>query len=69
MARAALERARREGAALIVCFIRSVRISYNWERGLTMDTDLAAMRDAMVALSANPEKINPLIPAEIQNEA
>ena len=40
----ALARAKELGATLVVCFIRSVRISPNWGPSLTMDTDMAALR-------------------------
>jgi amino acid transporter len=44
LARPALAEAKRAGATLVVCFIRSVRIAYNWERGLSMDSDASALR-------------------------
>jgi amino acid transporter len=44
LARPALEEAKRTGSTLVVCFIRSVRIAYNWERGLSMDSDASALR-------------------------
>ncbi len=44
LARQALLEAKNSNATLVVCFIRSVRIANNWERTLTMDTDLAALR-------------------------
>ena len=44
LARPALLEAQRAKAALVVCFIRSVRISYNWDHNLSMDTDLAALK-------------------------
>ncbi|HWE02100.1 MAG TPA: APC family permease [Tepidisphaeraceae bacterium] len=40
----ALSKAAEMGATLVVCFIRSVRISPNWGPTLSMDTDIAALR-------------------------
>jgi amino acid transporter len=40
----ALAMAKQMGATLVVCFIRSVRISPNWGPRLSMDTDIAALR-------------------------
>jgi hypothetical protein len=40
----ALAEAKKADATLVVCFIRSIRIAYNWERALTMDSDIAALR-------------------------
>lgn len=34
----------RLGVMLVVCFIRSVRLDYRWDRALSMDTDMAALR-------------------------
>jgi len=44
LAERALTLAKRTGATLVVCFIRSVRLRYNLDRQLTMDTDIAALR-------------------------
>jgi K+-sensing histidine kinase KdpD len=44
LARAALVEAKATNSTLVVCFIRSVRIASNWEHGLTMDTDQAALK-------------------------
>lgn len=46
LAEAALDAAKRAGAALVVCFIREVSLSYKYEAGerTTLDTDQAAVR-------------------------
>ncbi|HET6248138.1 MAG TPA: amino acid permease [Tepidisphaeraceae bacterium] len=44
LARPALLEAKKAGATLVVCFIRSVRLAYSWDRILSMDTDLAALK-------------------------
>jgi amino acid transporter len=40
----ALREAKRTGATLVVCFIRTIRIAYSWDKILNMDTDVAALR-------------------------
>jgi amino acid transporter len=44
LAKGALEEAKRTGKTLVVCFIREVTLSYKYDRRLTIDTDLAALR-------------------------
>jgi amino acid transporter len=44
LAHRALEEARATNSTLVVCFIRSVQLSYKWNRQLTMESDTAAMR-------------------------
>src|SRR5579862_34128 len=44
---------------------RPARVLMQDFTGVPAVVDLAAMRDAMVALSANPEKINPLSPVDL----
>jgi len=62
MARAALARAKSRGAMLVVCFIRSVRISYQWDRALSMDTDIAALRTFARFLELGHETGVPILP-------
>jgi amino acid transporter len=44
LAQRALEEARASNSTLVVCFIRSIQLSYKWNRQLTMESDTAAMR-------------------------
>ena len=44
LARPAMELAKAQGRTLVVCFIRQVTLSYKYDRKLTIDTDLAALR-------------------------
>jgi amino acid transporter len=62
LARPALAEAKRSGATLIVCFIRSVRLRYDWDRALTMDTDLAALRTFAKFLDLGHEMGVPVLP-------
>ena len=62
LARPALAEAKRTGATLVVCFIRSVRIAYNWDRGLTMDTDASALRVFARFLDLGHEMGVPVLP-------
>jgi amino acid transporter len=62
LARPALLEAKRLGATLVVCFIRSVRLSYNWERIMTMDTDIAALRTFARYLDLGHEIGVPVLP-------
>jgi hypothetical protein len=62
LARPAMEEAKRAGATLVVCFIRSVRIAYNWQRGLTMDSDASALRVFARFLDLGHEMGVPVLP-------
>ncbi len=62
LAQPALIEAQKSGAALVVCFIRSVRISNNWERTLTMDTDLAALKTFAKFLDLGHDMGVPVLP-------
>jgi amino acid transporter len=62
LARPALAEAKKTGATLVVCFIRSVRIAYSWERTLTMDTDMAALRVFARFLDLGHEMGVPVLP-------
>jgi len=44
LGKSALEEAKRSGKTLVVCFIREVTLSYKYNRRMTIDTDLAALR-------------------------
>jgi hypothetical protein len=62
LASAAFEIARREHAALVVCFIRQVSLSYKWDRPLTIDSDLAAQRTFARYLELGHQYGVPVIP-------
>jgi amino acid transporter len=64
LARTALRVARREGATLVVCFIRSVALSYKYdsEPKLGIDTDLAAQKTFARFLELGHELGVPIIP-------
>lgn len=62
LAAAAFEIARREHAALVVCFIRQVSLSYKWDRPLTIDSDLAAQRTFARYLELGHQYGVPVIP-------
>lgn len=62
LARRALSEAKIARATLVVCFIRSVRIANNWERTLTMDTDLAALRTFAKFLDLGHDMGVPVLP-------
>ena len=40
----AFAHAKKQNAALVVCFIRQVNLSFKWDQALTIDSDLAAQR-------------------------
>jgi amino acid transporter len=44
LGKSALDEAKRTGKTLVVCFIREVSLSYKYNRPMTIDTDLAALR-------------------------
>jgi hypothetical protein len=44
LAPAAFAEAKAQAAALVVCFVRQVSLSYKYDRALTIDSDLAAQR-------------------------
>ena len=62
LARSALLEAKRAGATLVVCFIRSVRLSYSWDRTLSMDTDMSALRVFARFLDMGHEMGVPILP-------
>ncbi|HYO10562.1 MAG TPA: APC family permease [Tepidisphaeraceae bacterium] len=63
LATAALEEARRLDAALVVCFIRQVKLSYKYdEKRLTIDTDPAALRAFSRFLELGHQAGVPVIP-------
>jgi amino acid transporter len=62
LAHSALREAKKLDATLVVCFVRSVRIAYNWERGLCMDTDAAALRVFAKFLELGHEFGVPVLP-------
>ena len=62
LARTAMNEAKRSHAMLVVCFIRSVRISYEWDRALSMDTDISALRVFAHFLELGHEMGVPILP-------
>jgi len=62
LARPAMTEARKSGATLVVCFVRSVRLSYNWRRRLSMDSDIAALRVFARFLELGHEMGVPILP-------
>jgi amino acid transporter len=62
LARSALLEAKRCNATLVVCFVRSVRLSYSWDRVLSMDTDLAALKVFAKFLDLGHEMGVPILP-------
>jgi hypothetical protein len=58
-----LDEAKKHDAALVVCFIRQVNLSYKYEDGrLTIDTDLAALRTFSKFLDLGHDMDVPVIP-------
>jgi amino acid transporter len=64
LARTAVGMARQEGAALVVCFIRSVSLSYKYDsdQKLGIDTDVAAQKTFARFLDLGHEMDVPIIP-------
>jgi amino acid transporter len=64
LAPAALAAAKRNSAALVVCFIRQVNLSYKYdgEKRLTLETDLAALRTFARFLELGHQADVPVIP-------
>lgn len=62
LATAAFVEAKKENAALVVCFIREVHLSYKWDQTLTIDTDLAAQRTFARFLELGHQYGVPVIP-------
>ena len=63
LAQAALHEAKRLDAALVVCFIRNVSLSYKYDEGrLTIDTDTAALKTFSRFLELGHEMSVPVIP-------
>jgi hypothetical protein len=62
LARAAMEEARKLHAALVVCFIREVNLSYEWDTRFTLESDLAAQRTFAKFLDLGHANGVPVIP-------
>jgi amino acid transporter len=64
LATSAMAEAKREGALLVVCFIRQVALSYKYEgeKKLTVETDLAAQRTFARFLDLAHEQQVPILP-------
>ena len=64
LARAALRRCKESGAALVVCFIRQVSLSYHYglDRPLSIDSDLAAQKTFAKFLELGHEMGVPVLP-------
>jgi amino acid transporter len=62
LAKAALNLAKSSGATLVVCFIRSVNLSYKWNQQLSMESDLAAVRTFSRFLDLGHDMGVPVLP-------
>src|SRR5439155_21380452 len=63
LAPAALAEAKRNDAALVVCFIRQVSLSYKYDEGsFTLDTDIAALKTFARFLDMGHDIDVPVIP-------
>jgi hypothetical protein len=62
LARRALELCKASGSTLVVCFVRSITLSYKWNRALTMESDVSAMRTFAKFLDAGHEMGVPVLP-------
>ena len=62
IAPAAFAEAKKENAALVVCFIREVNLSYKWNQMLNIDNDLAAQRTFARFLEIGHQFGVPVIP-------
>jgi amino acid transporter len=62
LAKPALELARQSGSTLVVCFIRKINLSYKWDRKLSMETDLSALRIFAKFLDLGHEFGVPVLP-------
>ncbi|HUB25028.1 MAG TPA: amino acid permease [Tepidisphaeraceae bacterium] len=62
LARLALTEAKATGSTLVVCFIRSINLSYKWDRQLTMESDQAAIRTFARFLDIGHELGVPVLP-------
>jgi hypothetical protein len=70
IAKNALAMAKEVGAALVVCFVRQVSLSYKYEGGATMsiDTDLAAQKTFARFLEMGHEMSVPIVPVYDQGQ-
>jgi amino acid transporter len=62
LARSALEDCKRNGSTLVVCFIRSITLSYKWNSALTMESDVSALRTFAKFLDVGHELGVPVLP-------
>jgi hypothetical protein len=62
LAEQAMAEAARTGSTLVVCFIRSVRLDYRWDRPLSMDTDQAALKTFSRFLDIGHQMGMPVLP-------
>jgi hypothetical protein len=62
LAASAFEEAKTLHAALVVCFIRQVSLSYKWDQQLTIDSDMAAQRTFAKYLELGHEYGVPVLP-------
>ena len=62
LATPALAEAKRSGATLVVCFIRQLHLSYRWDRQLSMETDIAAIRTFAKFLELGHDMAVPVLP-------
>jgi hypothetical protein len=62
LAHAALEEAKKSNSTLVVCFIRQINLSYKWDRQLSMDNDIAALKTFARFLDLGHEMAVPVLP-------
>lgn len=62
LATAALKEAQRNDSTLVVCFIRQVALSYKYDKRLTIDNDLAALKTFAKFLELGHEMSVPILP-------
>jgi amino acid transporter len=62
LARPSLKVAKENGCTLVVCFIRSIHLSYKWDQQLCMETDTAAIKTFARFLDMGHEMGVPVLP-------
>lgn len=63
LAQPAMEIAKKEHAALLVCFVRQVSLSMKWDQPLSIDDDLAAKKTFIQFLELGAKMNVPIIPS------
>lgn len=62
LAEKAFQEARKDHSALVVCFVRQVALSYEWDRQMNIDSDLAAQRTFARYLDLGHQYSVPVLP-------